>query len=135
MARALLAAALIMAIPAAAVADDNPGAGMVSGAAAGAAGGAIIGGPIGAVIGGVGGAIVGGDAAQPQPGIPEYVETRGVTSYDWRKPVGGAAPAADDVAYCEVPPRYGTVSDRRALVDARPVLVDLVTRRIVEGID
>jgi hypothetical protein len=68
MARALLAAALILAIPGVGDAKDDPGAGIISGVAAGAAGGAIVGGPVGAVIGGVGGAIVGGDKADRSDG-------------------------------------------------------------------
>jgi hypothetical protein len=83
MARALLAAALIVAIPVGAYAQDDPGRSMVSGAAAGAAGGAIIGGPVGAVIGGVGGAIVGGDAVDQRR---EYVEAVRAPSYEWGPP-------------------------------------------------
>jgi len=90
MTRALLAAVSILAFPLGAYADDNPGAGVISGAAAGAAGGAIIGGPVGAVIGGAGGAIVGGGAADQESALREYVEETHAPADESREPIAGA---------------------------------------------
>jgi hypothetical protein len=87
MARALLAAAFILAFSLGAYADENPGTGVISGAAAGAAGGAAIGGPVGAVIGGAGGAIVGGASADQESALREYVEERRAPADEPREPI------------------------------------------------
>jgi hypothetical protein len=112
-----IAAVALVAIPAAAIAQNAGGAtgGMVGGAAAGA----VIGGPIGAVVGGAAGAIV-GSSLPPQPSVVYQGEVvvnqpvpETVTVY----------PIADNRDY-----DYAVINNERVIVDPRTHMVVRVIR-------
>lgn len=132
MRKIILAGALLLTIPAAAIAQE----GTVGGAATGAVGGAIVGGPVGAVVGGVGGAIVGGIADDHRRRFHTYVVEEHVPSYSYdREVVVGAELPRSGVRYYEVPREYGVTHYRYTVVNNRTVLVDPGTHRIVQVIE
>ena len=124
--------------PALAFAQSQPSAGAtggaVSGATSGAIGGAVVGGPVGAAVGGVGGAVVGaiiGDAATPK--FRTYVTEQNVPSYTYAEPVAvGTVLPSSGVVYRKLPAEYGSGSYEYTVVNKRSVVVDPVTRRVVQ---
>jgi hypothetical protein len=138
MIKSIAIAALLATVPAAAFAQNPPGAqgGAVGGATAGAVGGAIVGGPVGAVVGGVGGAVVGGIIGDNTPRFQQYVVEQRVPSYTYAEPVAvGTVLPSDGVVYREVPAQYGKTEYRYTVVNNRTVLVEPRTRRVVQIID
>ena len=121
-----------LSLPVLAVAQNAPAAG----AATGAVGGAIVGGPVGAVVGGVAGAIVGGIIDADRPRFRTYVQGRNVPSYKWDGTVAvGGTLGPSGIEYYDVPAEYKVPKYRYTVVNGHTVLVDPVTRRIVEIID
>ena len=126
--------------------------GTVNGAQRGADQGENVGGPVGGLVGGVIGAgvgaatgavgtaagIVGGVlGAEERPRFREYAVRERHPSFRFDEPVrvGAVLPRAG-VAYYDVPAEYGARPGYRyTIVNERPVLVDPVTRRIVDVIE
>ncbi|WP_029352837.1 DUF1236 domain-containing protein [Bosea sp. 117] len=132
--KAILATAIVLALPVAASAQQ--GAGVAAGAATGAVGGAIVGGPVGAVVGGVTGAFVGGIAEERRAGFRSYVVEEQVPSYAYeRDVVVGTELPTTGVRYYEVPERFGDTPYRYTVVNNRTVLVDPRTHRVVQIIE
>ncbi|MBS7537447.1 DUF1236 domain-containing protein [Ancylobacter lacus] len=133
--QAIFASAMLLAIPAAASAQD--GAGVAAGATTGAVGGALVGGPVGAVVGGVAGAVVGGISDDQRSRFHTYVvEEERVPSYRYdREVVVGTELPASGVRYYEVPSQYGDTRYRYTVVNERTVLVDPQTHRVVQVIE
>ncbi len=108
--------------------------GAEEGAAAGgnAAGpvGAIVGGAIGAATGTVGGIL----GVEDRPRFREYVVRERHPSYTYRGEVrAGVVLPEDGVEYYEVPSQYRVPAGYRyTVVNDRPVLVEVRTRRIVD---
>jgi hypothetical protein len=132
--------AALATIPAAAYAQNPPGAqgGAVGGATAGAVGGAVVGGPVGAVVGGVGGAVVGAIIGDNTPRFQTYVVEQRVPSYTYAEPVAvGTVLPAQGVVYREVPAQFGERASgyQYTVVNNRTVLVEPQTRRVVQIID
>ena len=128
----IASAVLATLVPAAAFAQSG---GAAAGAATGAVGGAIVGGPVGAAVGGVTGAIVGGIADQQQPEFRTYVTTQKVPSYTYREEVRvGAVLPESGVTYHEVPAEYKVKGYRYTVVNNTPVLVEPISRKVVQVI-
>ena len=132
----LVVAAGLLALPAAALAQNKAPEGAAVGAGAGAVGGAIVGGPVGAAVGAVGGAIVGGLAGSTQKEFHTYVVEQRHPAYTWdgKVVVGGTLPETG-VTYYTVPEKYGVKTYRYTVVNDRVVLVDPATRRIVQIVE
>lgn len=138
-----LAAALIAAgvalVPAPASAQ-----GVARGAREGASEGERVGGPIGGAIGGVIGGAVGGVVGavdgilgrEARPRFRSYVVEQRRPSYvytDELRP--GVILPQDGPAFYDAPDEFGLRTYRYTVVNGRVVLVDPVTRRIVEIVD
>jgi hypothetical protein len=120
--------------------------GIVDGAANGAAnlsekGNAA--GPVGAVVGGIVGAVTGGISGLPgllgldqRPGFREYVNHQHLPSDTYRAEVavGNVLPPTG-IQYYDMPPKFGVTGYRYAVVNDVTVLVDPITRRIVEVVN
>lgn len=115
--------------------------GLVGGAERGAERGERVGGPIGGIVGGAVGAAtgtVGGILGiDERPRFREYVTRENRPSYRYREELRtGAVLPEEGVAYYDVPSEYRVRPGYRyTVVNDRPVLVDPVTRRIVEILD
>lgn len=132
--KAILATAVVLALPMAASAQQ--GAGVAAGATTGAVGGALVGGPVGAVVGGVAGAVVGGISEDRRTNFRTYVVEEKVPSYRYeRDVVVGAELPPSGVRYYEVPAEYGATEYRYTVVNDRTVLVDPRTHRVVQIIN
>jgi hypothetical protein len=124
-----------LALPAAAQAQ-----GTVRGAQEGAAAGDRAAGPVGAVVGGTVGAAVGTVGGilgvEDRPRFREYVEheRRPSFHYDRDLRVGVVLPESG-VTYYDVPSEYHAKGYRYTYVNDRVVLVDPITRRVVEVVD
>src|SRR5918999_3437093 len=111
----LAAAALLLAMPLAAQAQNE---GAAAGAAAGAATGAAVGGPVGAAVGGVTGAIAGGLSVDMQPRFRQYVVQENIPSYTVREEIRvGTVLPSTGVRYYEVPAEYGVRGYRYTVVN------------------
>ncbi len=114
--------------------------GLIGGAERGADTGGAAAGPVGAIVGGAVGAAtgtVGGIlGVEDRPRFRTYVEDEHVRSYEYREPLRAGAVLPDDYTYYDVPERYHVRhSYRYTVVNHRPVIVDPVTRRVVEVIE
>ncbi len=137
------AIAIFAALGGAALAQGTiPGA--AGGAASGAATGGAVGGPIGAGVGAVVGGAVGAATGtvggilgvDARPGFRDYVTRQNYPSYSYDGPFGvGAVLPGAGVTYYDVPQTYGVSGYRYTIVNGRTVLVDPVTRRIVQVVD
>ena len=116
----LVVAAGLLALPAAALAQNKAPEGAAVGAGAGA----------------VGGAIVGGLAGSTQKEFHTYVVEQRHPAYTWdgKVVVGGTLPETG-VTYYTVPEKYGVKTYRYTVVNDRVVLVDPATRRIVQIVE
>ena len=143
-------AAAAVAVPLAAQAQVVNGT--VNGAQRGAAQGENAGGPIGGVVGGAIGAGVGavtgavgtatgvvGDVlgVNQRPRFREYVVRERVPSFRFAEPLRpGVVLPREGVVYREVPAEYVTRPGYRyTVINERPVIVDPVTREVVEVLD
>ena len=132
----ILLAAAVLAIPVAAQAQ-----GLVGGAERGAERGERAAGPIGGIVGGAVGAAtgtVGGIlGVEERPRFREYVVHERRPSYRYREELRtGAILPEEGVTYYDVPSEYKVRPGYRyTVVNERPVLVDPVTRRVVEILD
>ena len=118
--------------------------GVVGGAERGADEGGAAAGPVGAVVGGAVGAatgaangalgIAGGILGVPdRPRFRTYVESEHVRSYDYDRPLRAGIILPDDYTFYDVPDSYHVRSGYRyTVINHHPVLVDPVTRRVVE---
>ena len=114
--------------------------GLVGGAERGATQGDRAAGPIGAIVGGAVGAAtgtVGGIlGVGERPRFHDYVEREHVRSYSYEQPLVAGAVLPDDYTYYDVPPDYHVRRDYRyTVVNNHTVLVDPVTRRVVEVVE
>ena len=138
MSKALIVAALLIGLPVAAGAQDDPDNPANAGAAAGGAVGGAVGGVVGAVVGaplGAAAGIVGGLTGAMAPRFHHYVIEERVPSYEWRdhpRVVVGDVLPDEGVTLYPVPPEYGVTRYDYTVVESEPVLVDPATRRIVE---
>ena len=111
--------------------------GTAEGAAAGAVGGAVVAGPVGAVVGGIVGGVTGGISGllgiDQRPDFANYVASQHLPSDSYRAAVsvGNVLPETG-IQYYELPRKYGVKGYRYAIVNDQTVLVDPMTRRIVE---
>ena len=114
--------------------------GTVRGAQDGAAAGDRAAGPIGAIVGGTVGAAVGTVGGilgvEERPRFRTYVvnERHPSYRYDSDLRVGAVLPESG-VTYYEVPAEYHVTGYRYTYVNEHPVLVDPLTRRVVQIID
>jgi hypothetical protein len=121
--------------------------GLVGGAERGADEGSAAAGPVGAVVGGAVGAATGvangalgvaGDilGVPDRPRFRTYVESEHVRSYDYDQPLRRGVILPEDYAFYDVPEDYHVHGRYRyTVINHRPVLVDPVTRRVVEVIE
>ena len=114
--------------------------GLVGGAARGADAGGAAAGPVGAIVGGAVGAAtgtVGGIlGVDDRPRFRTYVESEHVRSYDYDQPVRAGAVLPDSYTYYDVPDTYHVRRGYRyTVVNHHPVIVDPVTRRVVEVVE
>ena len=101
------------------------------GAAAGAVG-AIVGGAVGAATGTVNGILGIGD----RPRFRSYVEEQHIRSYDYDQPLAVGVVLPGEYTYYAVPDTYHVrPSYRYTVINHHPVIVDPVTRRVVEVIE
>ena len=133
---AIVTVAGLFALPLAAQAQGIPG-----GAAEGAQQGGEAAGPLGAAVGGVVGGVAGGVAgilgADQRPRFRDYVMREHRSAYRLREPatVGTVLPE-EGVTFYAIPRQFGVPpSYRYAVVNDEIVLVDPVTREIVDIID
>lgn len=131
----ILFAAAVFAVPVTAMAQ-----GTVRGAAEGADEGAAAAGPVGAIVGGAVGAAtgtVGGIlGVDDRPRFRTYVQSEGVRSYDYDRPLRAGAVLPDDYTYYDVPAQYHVKPGYRyTVVNKRPVIVEPRTRRVIEVIE
>jgi len=132
----LVSAVLLFALTGAAQAQ-----GLVGGAERGADEGGAAGGPVGAVVGGAVGAAagtVGGIlGVGERPRFRHYVEESHVSSYRYEGGVHtGVVLPEEGVTYYDVPTEYHVRGGYRyTVINGQPVLVEPLTRRIVEVID
>lgn len=131
----IMVAAALVATPMAAQAQ-----GLVGGAERGADEGAAAAGPVGAIVGGAVGAATGtvngilgiGD----RPRFRSYVEEQHIRSYDYDQPLVVGTVLPNEYTYYAVPDAYHVrPSYRYTVINHRPVIVDPVTRRVVEVIE
>lgn len=133
---AILAVAGLFAMPLAA-----QGQGITGGAARGAEQGGDAAGPLGAAVGGVVGGVTGGITgllgADQRPRFRDYVIREHRSAYRLSEPVtAGMVLPMEGVIFYEIPRQFGvSPSYRYAVVNDKVVLVDPVTREIVEVID
>ena len=134
--RAIVTVAGLFALPLAAQAQGIPG-----GAAQGAQQGGEAAGPVGAAVGGVVGGVAGGVAgllgADQRPRFRDYVMREHRSTYRLREPptVGMVLPE-EGVTFYAIPRQFGVPSSYRyAVVNDEIVLVDPVTREILDVID
>jgi hypothetical protein len=114
--------------------------GTVRGAEEGAREGYRQGGPVGEILGGAAGAVTGTIGGilgvEERPRFREYVIREGRPSHqyggDFR--VGALLPDRD-IAYYEVPAEFKASQYRYTVVNGHAVLVDPITRRVVEILD
>lgn len=124
--------ALCLLIPLAARAQ-----GVVEGATNGAQKGNDAAGPVGAVVGGIVGGVTGGISGllgvEQRPDFQNYVASQHLPSDTYRASVriGNVLPETG-IQYYDLPPRYGVKGYRFAIVNDQTVLVDPMTRKIVE---
>lgn len=114
--------------------------GVVRGTADGVAAGGAAAGPVGAavggVVGGVTGAVGGLLGVDQRPAFRDYVVREHRSSFTYGHPVAiGTVLPASGVEYYEVPTEYGVRGYRYTVVNDSPVLVDPVTRRVVQIIE
>jgi hypothetical protein len=141
MSKSLIFVILLAGSPAAALAQDASSGPIDAHPKAGAASGGAVGGPLGADIDSPVRVLPGGD-----PGVTgtnealfrHYVVVdQQIPSYEWlnhpKVKVGDVLPMSG-VHYYDVPPDYGNTHYRFTVVDRQPVLVDPLTRRIVQVI-
>ncbi len=133
--RAVLAAAVVLAVPAVASAQ-----GIVGGAERGVQSGSDAAGPVGGVVGGAVGAVEGGVAGllgiDQRPRFREYVVREHRDSYRYDRPVVVGTVLPDEgVTYWDVPGEYGVRTYRYTVVNDRAVLVDPSSRRIMQIVD
>ena len=102
----------------------------------GAADGGAVAGRVGAAVGGVVGSAIGIITDDDRPRFRRYVEERHVSPYryDGDLAIGTTLPS-DGVEYYEAPPEYKVSKYRYTVVNGRTVLVDPVTRQVVEVLD
>ena len=131
----IMVVAALMAAPVAAQAQ-----GLVGGAERGADEGGSAAGPVGAIVGGAVGAATGtvggilglGD----RPRFRTYVEQENVRSYDYAEPLRPGVVLPDSYTYYAVPSEYHLQpSYRYTVINRHPVIVDPVTRQIVEVVE
>ena len=106
--------------------------------AVGVANGAVgvAGGVAGAAVGTARGVTRGVLGVDDRPRFREYAVGQGRPSYAWDRDVRvGAVLPGRGVTYYDVPPDYRTRGYRYTVVNGRVVVVDPVTRRIVELVD
>lgn len=114
--------------------------GLVGGAERGADEGGAAAGPVGAIVGGAVGAAtgtVGGILGiGERPRFRTYVEEEHVHSYDYDRPLRAGTVLPDDYDFHDVPESYHVRRDYRyTVINHHPVIVDPVTRRVVEVIE
>ena len=126
----------LLAAPFAAQAQRIPGE-MERGAAQGNAVGGPVGGVEGSVVGGVAGGINGLLGIDELPGFRDYVMREGRSSFTYAEPLQtGMILPLEGIAYYSVPPDYGVSSRYRyTIVNQHVILVDPMTRRVVQIID
>jgi len=114
--------------------------GVSDGAANGAAQGRADAGPVGAVIGGVVGGVIGGVdgllGIDQRPDFRDYVDRQHHPSDSYRAEVreGNVLPESG-IQYYDVPSRYGVRGYRYAVVNDETVLVDPMSRKIVQVVN
>ena len=131
----LIAAAAVVALPVAALAQSGAGTGAVGGAVTGA----IVGGPVGAAVGGVIGAVIGTAIVPPPQPIVSYVTAQPPPSeitLQGNLVVGATLP--DAVVLTPVPPTVyvapagvATATYGYAFINGHRVVVDTKTRAVV----
>jgi hypothetical protein len=94
-------------------------------------------GPVGAVVGGILGGVAGGIGGllgvDQRRDFRDYVQAQHLPSDDYRASVAvGNQLPQQGIHYYDLPPRYGVHGYRYAVVDDVTVLVDPMTRKIVE---
>jgi hypothetical protein len=128
--------AAMLAVPVAAQAQ-----GLVHGAERGASEGDRAAGPVGGIVGGAVGAATGTVGAilgvDERPRFHEYVVREHRPSYRWDGQLRDGEVLPDQgITYYEVPTEYRVSPQYRyAVVNDRPVIIDPVSRRIVEVLD
>jgi hypothetical protein len=111
--------------------------GVVDGVTNGAQKGNDAAGPVGAVVGGIVGGVTGGISGllgiDQRPDFANYVASQHLPSDSYRAAVsvGNVLPETG-IQYYELPRKYGVKGYRYAIVNDQTVLVDPMTRRIVE---
>ncbi len=132
--------AALIATPLAANAQNPVGGaanGMSNGAAAGNAAAGPVGGVVGGVVGGATGAVGGLLGADQEPAFRDYAlrEHRSAFRYEERLAPGARLPLSG-VTYYAVPAEYGVDPRYRyTIVNDHAVIVDPMTRQIVQVID
>jgi Protein of unknown function (DUF1236) len=115
--------------------------GITGGAAQGAQQGGEAAGPVGAAVGGVVGGVTGGVAGllgvDQRPRFRDYVMREHRSAYRLREPVTvGMVLPPEGVTFYAIPREFGVpLSYRYAVVNDEVVLVDPVTREIVDVVD
>jgi len=128
----LAAAALFLLAPVSARSQ-----GVVGGINNGAEKGDQAAGPVGAVVGGIVGGVFGGIGGllgiDQRRDFRNYIQSQHLPSDEYRAvvAVGNQLPQ-QGIHYYDLPPRYGVHGYRYAIVDDVTVLVDPMTRKIVE---
>jgi hypothetical protein len=94
-------------------------------------------GPVGAVVGGILGGVAGGIngllGVDKRPDFHDYVERQHHPSDVYRASVAvGNQLPEEGIHYYELPPKYGVPGYRYAIINDVTVLVDPMTRKIVE---
>lgn len=138
----LAAAALAVALAACPAALRAQG--VVRGANDGAAAGERVGGPVGEIVGSVIGGVVGGVngavdgilGRDVRPRFRDYVVRESRPSYVYTSELRpGVILPSDGPAFYDAPSEFGLRTYRYTVVNGRVVVVDPVTRRIVELVD
>lgn len=122
-----------LAIPLGACQTASTGTGAATGAIAGAA----VGGPVGAVVGGAAGAAVGASLSPADAGtVRQYVVTQRRPSVRLREEVVVGAPLPTRVRLYTIPANVGVTTEYRyAVVNNQTVLVDPMTREVIQVLD
>ena len=130
----LAAVALFLLAPAGARAED-----VVSGITDGAKNGSVAG-PVGAVVGGIIGGVAGGIGGllgiDQNPAFRNYVANQHLPSDAYRASVAvGNQLPEEGIRYYDLPPKFGIRGYRYAVINDITVLVDPMTRKIVEVVN
>ena len=110
--------------------------GEAAGRAVGGPVGGVVGSVIGGVVGGVNGAVDGILGVDQRPRFRDYVVRSGRPSYVYSSELRtGAILPEDGVTYYDAPSEFGLRTYRYTVVNGRTVIVDPVTRRIVDIVE